>query len=59
LILDYSTASGNVHMLMDTIAMGRGRTELTLIVAVPYSQRAGIDAAELRLARIMVSRTRA
>ena len=59
LLLDYKGADGTTRVLMDMVAVGRGRTEMMLIVALPYSQRAGIDAAEVRLARIMLGRARA
>jgi len=59
MVLDYTTPNGNVRMLMDFVFLGKGRSELTLIVGAPYGDRATADAAEVRLARIMLGRTRA
>ncbi|HEV3485869.1 MAG TPA: hypothetical protein VG106_10705 [Vicinamibacterales bacterium] len=58
LVLDYTTPNGKVRMLMDAVFLGKGRSELMLMVGAPYGDRAAADAAEARLARLMVGRTR-
>lgn len=59
LVLEYATANGKLRMLMDMIFIAKGRTELTLMLVAPYAQRATAEAAEVRLARIMLGRARA
>ena len=47
------------RMIVDVVAVGRGRTGVSFGLIAPYSQRADADAAELRIARIMLSRVKA
>jgi hypothetical protein len=57
LIVDQTVDSGEtVRMLMDTVTIGRGRTALALALIAPYSERADAQAAEIRLAKIMLAR---
>jgi hypothetical protein len=45
-----------VRNMIDVLFVGRNRTELTLEVSAPYSSRSKVEQAELRLARLLVSR---
>jgi hypothetical protein len=44
------------RMVIDAVAVGRGRTGVTIGLVAPYAQRAEADAAEVRLARIVLAR---
>jgi hypothetical protein len=59
LVQDYTASGRTARVLMDMIFLGRGRNEVTLVVSVPYSERAAVAAAELKLARLLASRMRA
>jgi hypothetical protein len=53
-----SGGGGSMKLLLDGIAFGRGRTGVSMNVIAPYSERAIVEAAELRLARMLVRRFR-
>jgi hypothetical protein len=54
------TAQGQtVRVVTDVVLFGRGRTEITLTVAGPAAAKSGLSAAEIRLARVLISRARA
>ena len=46
----------NARVVVDAVVLGRGRTLATFGLIAPYSQRADADAAEVRLAKILVAR---
>jgi hypothetical protein len=54
-VVDYD---GNpaARMVIDAVGVGRGRTGVTIGLIAPYAQRAQADAAEVRLARLVLSR---
>lgn len=58
-VIQVQTQGQAVRLLTDLVVIGRKRTELTLSVAGPASAKQEISAAELRLARVLVSRARA
>jgi hypothetical protein len=58
-VIQVQTQGQAVRLLTDLVVIGRKRTELTLSVAGPVSAKQEISAAELRLARTLVSRARA
>jgi hypothetical protein len=58
-IVSVANGSSSVPVLLDLVLVGRGRTEITLTVIAPDGARASISAAEVRLARLMISRVRA
>lgn len=55
-VLDYGSAGSAALVLIDMIFLGQRRSEITLTVSAPYAVRAQADAAERRLAKILVSR---
>jgi hypothetical protein len=58
-MLEVKTATATVPVLVDTMIVGRGRTEITLTTTAPAAAAATVQAAELRLARLLVARIRA
>jgi len=58
LVQDYTSSGRTTRVLMDMILLGRRRSEVTLVVSVPYAERGAVAAAELRLARLLASRMR-
>jgi hypothetical protein len=51
------TASGkSLHLFIDLVLIGRGRTEITLSTIAPLASKAAVLPAEIRLARILASR---
>jgi hypothetical protein len=56
LVADYGDPQSSVRVLVDVILLGHGRTEISLMLSTPYADRAVADAAERRLAKILVSR---
>jgi hypothetical protein len=56
MVADYGDAGSSVRVLVDIVMLGRGRTEISLILTVPYADRAAADAAERQLATLLVSR---
>jgi hypothetical protein len=59
MVYDYGTAGKPALVLIDVILVGRGRSEITLMVSAPYVSRAAADGAGRRLASILVGRIRA
>ena len=59
LLIELSDRKPTVTMMFDSIVVGKGRTEITLVAVAPYAERQIVDAAELRLARALVSRVKA
>jgi hypothetical protein len=57
-LIDVKASSTTLRMMADVVLFGRGRTEVTLTTVAPYSIHAAVGAAELRLARLLVSRVR-
>jgi hypothetical protein len=56
-VLDVTTtASGTVRVMVDTVAIGKGRTEITLTTTTRWSVRAAVRPLEVRLARLLASR---
>ncbi len=45
-----------VRILVDVLLVGKGRSELTLTTIAPYAARGAVEAAELRLARLIAGR---
>ena len=54
-VADYNADSA-ARVLMDAVLVGRGRTGVTIGLVAPYGQRAAADAAEVRLAKIVLAR---
>lgn len=57
-LVDMKTTSGNVRLFSDLVLFGRGRTEITLSTLAPYADASNVQAAEVRLAVIMLLRAR-
>lgn len=55
LLLEY-TEGETVRVFIDFVLVGRGRTAISLGFMAPYAARAEVEAAELRLARLMLAR---
>ena len=58
-VIDYGTAGSSVRVVMDIVAVAKGRSEVALIVTAPYKNRTAVDAAGRRLAGLLVGRIRA
>ena len=58
-LYDYGKAGSPALVLIDLIMVGRGRSEITLMLSAPYADRAAADAAGRRLAAILVGRIKA
>ena len=58
-VADYGDAGSSVRLLVDIVMLGKGRTEISLILTVPYADRAAADLAERQLAKLLVSRVTA
>ena len=58
-LIDVSAQGAHARMLADLVLVGRGRTELTLMIAAPAGAAATIAAADARLARALLVRVRA
>ena len=56
MVADYASAGNSIRMLVDVVVLGRGRTEISLIVSTPYADRAAADVVERKLAKLLVSR---
>jgi hypothetical protein len=57
LVMDVKQASGgSVRMMLDSLWVAQGRTEIVLMVTVPYMARAAVKKTEVQLARLMASR---
>jgi hypothetical protein len=59
LVVEYTDRKPTTRVMFDTILIGKGRTEITLLAVAPYSDRQVVEAAELRLARAMANRATA
>jgi hypothetical protein len=55
LVADY-TQGQRMRILFDVVIVGRGRTLVAITLSAPYANRADADAAEVRLAKIVLSR---
>jgi hypothetical protein len=58
LVVDVTANSTTVRMFSDIVLFGRGRTEVTLSTTAPYASVQQVQAAEVRLAIVMLSRVR-
>jgi hypothetical protein len=58
-LIDVSAQGAHARVLADLVLVGRGRTELTLMIAAPAGAGATIAAADVRLARTLLARVRA
>ena len=58
LLLEYAEPEP-VRVLIDFVLVGRGRTAISLGFMAPYAGRAEVEAAELRLARLLLARIKA
>ncbi len=54
--IDVTTAAGTTRVFVDLVLLGRGSTELTLTTTAPLVAAPAVRGAELRLARLLVSR---
>lgn len=58
-LIDVSAQGSHARVLADLVLVGRGRTELTLMIAAPAGAAPTIAAADARLARALLARVRA
>lgn len=58
-VLAVKTPTGTVPVMVDTVLVGRGRTEVTLTATAPLAAASAVRSAEVRLARLLVARIRA
>jgi len=58
-LVEVSAGGQQARVVADIVVVGRSRTELTLSVGAPAAARAGLPAAEARLAKLLLSRARA
>lgn len=58
-VLDYDQSGSPVRAVIDMVVIGKGRTEITLVLTTRYTDRAQADIAEQALAKLLVSRIRA
>jgi hypothetical protein len=56
MVADFGKAGSSVRGLVDIIALGQDRTEISLVVTTRYADRAAADLVEKQLAKILVSR---
>jgi hypothetical protein len=54
-LVDVTSGGQTVRVLVDVVAIGKGRSELTLTTSAPYAARASVLPAEVRLARILAA----
>lgn len=59
LLVDYTAEGQSLRIMFDVILLGKGRTEITLASVAPYAAHRVVEAAELRLARMLVGRATA
>jgi hypothetical protein len=57
-LIDMSTTAGKVRLFTDVVVLGRGQTEITLTTLAPNADVRVVQAAEVRLAVIMLLRVR-
>ena len=53
------TKAESLRVLIDVVLVGRGRTSVAITLSTPYANRGEADAAEVRLARLMLTRIKA
>jgi hypothetical protein len=58
IVFNVPTKSGTARMMVDSLLVGRSRTEISLTTTSPYAAAGPVFAAELRLARILAGRAR-
>ena len=58
LVIDVKTPTRQVRMMMDLLAMGQGRTEVTLTISAPLVDAAVLRPMEVRTAVLLASRVR-
>jgi len=58
-IVAVSALGQTVHVLLDVVLMGKGRTEISLDATAPAATARAVSAAERRLARTLAARARA
>lgn len=58
LVVDVAVSSVKVRMFSDIVLVGRGRTEITFSATAPYATVQIVQAAEVRLATVMLARIR-
>jgi hypothetical protein len=58
-LIDVSAQGAHARVLADLVLVGRGRTELTLMIAAPAGAASTVAAADARLARVLLARVRA
>ena len=57
LVMDVKQTSGaKIRMMLDALWVAQGRSEIVLMVTVPYAVRAEVKQTEVQLARLMASR---
>lgn len=57
-VLDVRSASATVPVMVETVLVGRGQTEVTLTTTAPLAAARIVRPAETRLARLLVARIR-
>lgn len=55
-VFDVTSGGRRVRILVDALLVGKGRAEMTLTTIAPYAARVAVQAAELRLARLVAKR---
>jgi hypothetical protein len=58
IVLSVKTAAATMPVMLDTVLVGKGRTEVTLTATAPLAAADSVQAAEIRLARLLVARIR-
>ncbi|HXY81799.1 MAG TPA: hypothetical protein VEH55_10555 [Gaiellaceae bacterium] len=58
-VVDVKTSTATVPLMVDLVLVGRGSTEITLTTSAPLANQPVVSAAEIRLAKLLLSRTRA
>jgi hypothetical protein len=59
LLIDVTSSGRTVRVMSDLLFFGHGAMEITLTTTAPFAARSVVQPAELRLARLMLSRARA
>ena len=57
-VIEVTSGATRVRVMADIVLVGRGRTEITLTTTAPFASVGTIAPAEIRLARILISRIR-
>ena len=55
-LVDVTASGKTVRVMIDTVVVGRGRTEIGLVTVAPYVARVPVEAAEARLAVLLARR---